>query len=180
MVSAGRIFIAFTSAMVSFSVPATSGLASLLKPIWVSLICRNRGRPAGFSVAACANPIGVRMPPDSVKSVPAPPKARHCKAPRREGLNSSVTWDLEAGFEAYTGKVDDLFPALTLFYQGHESIELRRIDIGHRRHIQIILFPENHAIAVTRARAWKARIAVGPGEQIDDMCAMTIDHHGGS
>ena len=29
--------------MVCFNVPATSGLASLLKPIWVSLICRNSG-----------------------------------------------------------------------------------------------------------------------------------------
>src|SRR6185437_4383567 len=111
---------------------------------------------------------------------PAPPKARHCKAPRREGWKSSVIWNLEAGFEAITGGADDLFPALTLFHQRDEVIELHRIDIGHRRQIQVILFPEDHAIAIARARAREARIAVGPGEQVDDVRAMPIDHHGGT
>ena len=42
----GLLGIAFTRAMVRVSVPSTSGLASLLKPMCVSLICTNSGLPS--------------------------------------------------------------------------------------------------------------------------------------
>ena len=77
--------IALTSSIVFFNVPWTSGLASLLKPIWVSLTCRNSGLPATVLVAAAARPTGVTMPPLKANSVPAPPKARHLSAPLRDG-----------------------------------------------------------------------------------------------
>jgi hypothetical protein len=72
---------ALTASMVRFSVPMTSGLASLLKPIWVSLICRNSGVP--MSVRASAMSKALNTPPDRVKSVPAP-TPRHLRASRRE------------------------------------------------------------------------------------------------
>ena len=58
------------------SVPLTSGLASLLNPIWVSLICTNSGLPFPamlcLSAPAIARSIGVNTPPDSANKVPAP------------------------------------------------------------------------------------------------------------
>ena len=88
MMSAGCSLIAFTRSMLCPSVPLTSGLASLLKPMWVSLICTNSGLPArvrtaGFA-AATARSIGVNTPPAIANSVPAPPKAMHLRALRRE------------------------------------------------------------------------------------------------
>ena len=63
--------------MVSASVPFTSGFASLLKPICVSLICTNKGLPSFAAAyllsAAMARSMGVKTPPDSANSVPAPP-----------------------------------------------------------------------------------------------------------
>ncbi|CAI8695866.1 Phosphate transporter (modular protein) [Burkholderia sp. IT-111MI5] len=89
MVSAGIAGIPLTSSIVCRSVADTSGLASLLKPMCVSLICTNSGRPASAGraspVCASARSNGVRMPPDSVNSVPRPPKAMHCRALRRDG-----------------------------------------------------------------------------------------------
>ena len=74
-VSAGGCAMPLTSAIVCISVPVTSGLASLLKPMCVSLICRNSGRPTAGApgCAARARSSGASTPPESVKSVPAPP-----------------------------------------------------------------------------------------------------------
>ena len=75
MVSAGASGMRLTSSMVRIRVPETSGFASLLKPMWVSLICRNSGRPAALlgAVAACARSTGTSTPLARVKSVPALP-----------------------------------------------------------------------------------------------------------
>ena len=78
----------FTSSMVLVSVPLTSGFASLLKPICVSLICTNKRlaqrRRRNLLSAAMARSIGVKTPPDSANSVPAPPYAMHFRALRRD------------------------------------------------------------------------------------------------
>ncbi len=88
MMSAGCSGMPFTSSMVSFNVPFTSGLASLLKPICVSLICTNKGLPSFAAAvllsAAIAKLMGVNTPPDSANSVPAPPYAMHFRALRRD------------------------------------------------------------------------------------------------
>lgn len=88
--SAGIAGMPLTRSIVCFSVADTSGFASLLKPMCVSLICTNSGRPAlagsASPVCASARSNGVRTPPDSVNSVPRPPKAMHCSALRRDGL----------------------------------------------------------------------------------------------
>ncbi len=104
--------------------------------------------PGTAFIAPCASAVGVRMPPDNVNSVPAPPNAMHCKAQRRDGEEGSDMQSLALGYEAYTDCAGGLFPALALFYQRDELIELDGIDIRHRRQFEIPLFPENHAIAV--------------------------------
>ena len=48
-ISAGCSACAFTRSMVRVSVPSTSGLASLLKPMWVSLIWTNSGLPSAVA-----------------------------------------------------------------------------------------------------------------------------------
>src|SRR4029077_5619901 len=70
------------------SVAVTSGLASLLKPIWLSLICTNRSPPAP---ARAARSIGMplRPPPVIVQTAPVPTHAMHFRNPRRSQLVSS-------------------------------------------------------------------------------------------
>ena len=69
-------------AIAALSVPGTSVLASLLKPIWLSLIW-TKLRPAGS--AACASSIRSERgtPPAIVQTTPVPTQAMHCSRPRR-------------------------------------------------------------------------------------------------
>src|SRR6202000_2727988 len=79
----------------------TSGLASLLKPIWVSLIWTNSGLPIERalcgSVAAPARSMGVNTPPVNANRVPAPPAARHFNALRRDKSWESSDTEVSCG-----------------------------------------------------------------------------------
>src|SRR5689334_13293228 len=89
---AGRDFTAFTLPMASRSVPSASGLAGLLKPIWLSLICRKL-KPAGTAASASpSNPRDFGTPPESVHKTPVPAHTMHVSAPLRlrpDGLSSA-------------------------------------------------------------------------------------------
>src|ERR1700731_3757696 len=77
----------FTLSIASFKVPSASGLAGLLKPTWLSEICRKLKPVAAFSVA-CAVPMprsceDFGTPPLSVQITPVPAQIMHSSAPRR-------------------------------------------------------------------------------------------------
>jgi hypothetical protein len=77
----------FTLPIASFKVPRASGLAGLLKPTWLSEICRKLKPVAAFS-AACAVSMprsceDFGTPPLSVQITPVPAQIIHSSAPRR-------------------------------------------------------------------------------------------------
>jgi hypothetical protein len=70
LMKAGCVLSSLTLPMASRSVPSASGLAGLLKPIWLSLI---RAKVKAEASAASASPSKLRdfgTPPDSVHKTP--------------------------------------------------------------------------------------------------------------
>src|SRR6266851_8281600 len=71
----------------AFNVPATSGFAGLLKPMWLSLICTKLSSPV--AAARDAAPEGLlkaydfSTPPCITHSAPVPAHAMHFRNPRR-------------------------------------------------------------------------------------------------
>ena len=70
----------------AFSVPATSGFAGLLKPMWLSLICTKLSSP--IPSAAPISEIRLRLydfntPPFITQKAPVPAQAMHFRNPRR-------------------------------------------------------------------------------------------------
>src|SRR6478736_357591 len=82
---AGRVFTtsSFTLPMASRSVPSASGLAGLLKPIWLSLIWRNVKAEASAARASLSSPKDFGTPPESVHKIPVPAQTMHSSAPLR-------------------------------------------------------------------------------------------------
>src|SRR5215468_7176902 len=82
---AGLLGIWLILSSAAFSVPLVSGLASLLKPIWLSLIWTNVKLLVSAARASPpkprSNPFGT--PPDTLQTMPVPAQARHFKRPRR-------------------------------------------------------------------------------------------------
>src|SRR5262249_49721335 len=74
---------ALTLAMASRSVPRASGLAGLLKPIWLSLICRKVKAEASAASASLSSPKDFGTPPESVHNIPVPAQTMHVSAPLR-------------------------------------------------------------------------------------------------
>src|SRR6516165_10319446 len=72
---AGFDFTAFTLAIASRKVPSASGLAGLLKPIWLSLICRKVKPDASAANASPSSPTDFGTPPDNAQARPYPPKS---------------------------------------------------------------------------------------------------------
>src|SRR6185312_4658466 len=139
IIKAGRDFTAFTLPMASRSVPSASGLAGLLKPIWLSLICRKL-KPAGTAARASpSSPKDFGTPPDSVHKIPVPAQTMHVSAPLRlrpdrsssasgasiVGLaSSSITVSPSFAIKRYeeeTGARGDLFPPSRNFLFRHEQ-----------------------------------------------------------
>src|SRR5580658_1308121 len=93
--NAGAFGSASTFAMAARNVPVTSGLAALLNPIWLSLICANvKSLPAALPLAAPSAPplapfsppsnaCDFKTPPAIVQITPVPAQAIHSKNPRR-------------------------------------------------------------------------------------------------
>src|SRR5258707_1246372 len=80
-------------ATASRSVAATSLFASLLKPMWLSLICTKlRSAPAERAAASEAwlRVWDLRIPPVMVQSTPVPAQAMHLRKPRRS--TPSLSW----------------------------------------------------------------------------------------
>src|SRR5689334_20249445 len=80
---AGFDFTAFTLAIASRKVPSASGLAGLLKPMWVSLICRKVKPDASAANASPSSPTDFGTPPDNAHRTPVPAQIMHSRAPRR-------------------------------------------------------------------------------------------------
>src|SRR5437868_3487043 len=81
------------SAVARRRLPTTSGLASRLKPMWVSLICTNsRSLPSAFPVTpALVAPRALGTPPLTVHTTAVALQAeRHFRASLRLGLGSFV------------------------------------------------------------------------------------------
>ena len=68
-------------ATAAFMVAAVSGLAGLLKPIWVSLIWTKVSPSVAAAASLSSRERGT--PPLTVQSRPAPAQAMHFSAPRR-------------------------------------------------------------------------------------------------
>src|SRR6266446_8505714 len=67
------------------SVPATSGLAGLLNPIWLSLICTKLSSPAISRALISPSRLRLydfRIPPSITQSAPVPAHAMHFRNPR--------------------------------------------------------------------------------------------------
>src|SRR5580704_4760287 len=81
--AADRALILFTAA---FSVPATSGFAGLLNPMWLSLICTKLSSPMasfGLSSGRRVRLYDFNPPPLITQKPPVPAHAIHFKNPRR-------------------------------------------------------------------------------------------------
>src|SRR6266566_9101151 len=80
-------------ATASRKVAATSLFASLLKPMWLSLIwTKLRSAPAARAAASEARlrVCDLRIPPDMVQRTPVPAQAMHLRKPRRS--TPSLSW----------------------------------------------------------------------------------------
>ena len=66
------------------------GLAGLLKPIWLSLICRKVKSADSAAKASPSRPKDFGTPPDSVHNTPVPAQIIHSSAPLRLTPASSV------------------------------------------------------------------------------------------
>src|SRR4029078_1440114 len=83
IIKAGGDWTAFTLPMASRRAPRASGLAGLLKPTWLSLICR-KVKPAGIAAnASPSRPMDFGTPPESVHKSPVPAQTMHVSAPLR-------------------------------------------------------------------------------------------------
>src|SRR5216683_680585 len=83
MMKDGLIGIAFTLATASRSVPSVSGLAGLLKPIWLSLICRKVNPVGSAATASPISPTEWGTPPLTAQSTPVPAQTMHSSTSRR-------------------------------------------------------------------------------------------------
>jgi hypothetical protein len=71
---------ALIASIARFNVPATSGLASCAKPMWLSLICTNSGAPE----APAATGLAANAPPgERAQAIPAPVQATCSRNARR-------------------------------------------------------------------------------------------------
>jgi hypothetical protein len=125
---AGLVVTAFTLAMASRSVPSASGLAGLLKPIWLSLICRKVKPADSAAKASPSRPKDFGTPPDSVHNTPVPrPDHTFERAPSAYARLISFPPPLVthhrllrslacAPRDKETGVGDDLFPQAALFF----------------------------------------------------------------
>src|SRR6516164_1088762 len=86
---AGWVFNSLTLPMASRSVPSASGLAGLLKPIWLSLICAKVKPEPSAANASPSRPKDFGTPPDTVHKTPVPAQIMHSRAPRRFDLGSA-------------------------------------------------------------------------------------------
>ena len=88
---AGRVFTtsSLTLPIASCSVPSASGFAGLLKPIWLSLICRNVNVEASAARASPIRPKDFGTPRESVHKIPVPAQTMHSSAPLRLRRNGT-------------------------------------------------------------------------------------------
>src|SRR5579859_7747412 len=183
----------FTRSMVRVKVPVTSGLASLLKPMCVSLICTNSGFPSAGAgclfAAASARSMGVNTPPESANRVPAPPYARHFSASRRVGNLLSVDMVVSLSgpprrrlrtmaFYSPAIRSIALVAGARLLQQTCEGTEFVPSGIRDGAVVQIPDLPEHHPIAVARRLRRQPALISRPTEYVDDVRTMLIDHHG--
>src|SRR5262249_15934752 len=66
-----------------------SGLAGLLKPIWLSLICKKLKRVGTAATASPRSPRDFGTPPKTVHKMPVPAHTMHSSAPLRLRPESS-------------------------------------------------------------------------------------------
>src|SRR5437016_3958192 len=103
-------------ATASRKVAATSLFASLLKPMWLSLIwTKLRSAPAARAAASEARlrVCDLRIPPVMVQRIPVPAQAMHLRKPRRS--TPSLSW-------------------LCFIISGILSFDLRLLDCFRARH----------------------------------------------
>src|SRR2546427_4778636 len=70
----------------AFSVPATSGFAGLLKPMWLSLICTKLNSPSDSFELISGSRLRLydfSTPPLITQRAPVPAQAMHFRNPRR-------------------------------------------------------------------------------------------------
>src|ERR1700730_6916250 len=81
----------------AFSVPATSGLAGLLNPMWLSLICTKLSSPLAsvvFNSESRLKLYDFNTPPCITQKAPVPAQAMHFRKPRR--LTPSLLWSCKS------------------------------------------------------------------------------------
>src|SRR5262249_26410074 len=80
-------------AMASWKVARTSGFASPLKPMWLSLIWTKRKSPAAsWPVVGWASARDERTPPATVQTSPVPAQVMHSRKPRRLRPSAECSW----------------------------------------------------------------------------------------
>src|ERR1700730_8734338 len=81
----------------AFSVPDTSGLAGLLNPMWLSLICTKLSSPLASAVFNSESRLRLydfNTPPCITQKAPVPAQAMHFRKPRR--LTPSLLWSCKS------------------------------------------------------------------------------------
>src|SRR5579862_7581918 len=105
----GGVGSALTLAIASRSVAVTSGFASLLNPMWLSLICTKLSSPFIWPILCCRTSLRAkdfRTPPCSTHRVPVPAQAMHFRNPRRSTPSSSRFFSIK--FDIYSLLRSDL------------------------------------------------------------------------
>src|SRR3954471_18214334 len=89
--NSGGVTSALILSTAAFNVETTSGLAGLLKPIWLSLSCANASSPVDLpaSSAILLRLYDFGTPPSIRKNAPVPAHAMHFRNPRRSTPSSS-------------------------------------------------------------------------------------------
>src|SRR5262249_17875455 len=147
--------------------------------------------PLARASAARARSIGVSTPPARAKRVPAPPKARHFRALRRDCRTSSCDTALSPAVGLHGGETR---PPLGLFrrpceirgrqcrlesaQQASEPRELAPVGIRDGAMTEIAALPAQEMVALTDLGPRHRTLTRGPRENVDEMRAMLVDHGG--
>src|SRR5215475_9937568 len=121
---AGLTGIALIFAIAACSVASALGLTGLLKPIWLSLICRKLNEPFGSSAAAALlRPSERGTPPPNTHSIPVPAHIMHSSAPLRRLQNQALipsppAWLGPCGRSCCGGIVGPRVPGIAPFHFG--------------------------------------------------------------
>src|SRR6266852_9204773 len=114
----------------AFKVPATSGLAGLLNPMWLSLICTKLNSPlapAAFRSEKLLRLYDFSTPPFITQKAPVPAQAMHLRNPRRSIPSWLWSYKSSSFFFSYI-----LFICSSFFHQPESFLQSPKGNAAQR------------------------------------------------